>query len=211
MKYYIAGIALFAAFAALAFIVSSHNAQVTGWDRAAFLSVNSPQGGALDHAMVLLTEYGREAVWIGALVLVFVFGGRDGSRTAALLVIAFAILIPVGTALKDVIDRPRPVPASPDHLLAKHDSDPSFPSGHAVIVSAGAFVMLARFRRGRQAAFSVALLVEAFLVIYSRVYVGDHYPLDVVGGTLVGTGMASLVVGVSGRLEPVLARLDFRK
>lgn len=208
MKYYVAGAALLAIFAILAFMVTSNAFQIASWDHSAFLSANKPQGKILNQIMVDLTKYGREEVWIATTALLFIFGGMDGRRTSILLVIAFIILIPLGTVLKDQIDRPRPEPSSPGNLLVTEKDDPSFPSGHAVIVSAGAFVVLARFNKGRQIAVSIALLVEAFLVIYSRVYVGNHYPLDVVAGTLVGTGIASIVVGFSRHLTPVFNRFD---
>lgn len=208
MKYYIAGIALFAGFAALALLITSNNSQVAGWDHAEFTAINNPHGKIVNHIMTSLTKYGREYVWIATTLLLFVLGGKDGRRTAVLLVVAFIILIPLGTVLKDGIDRPRPTPATPDDMLVKADTDASFPSGHAVIVSAGAFIMLARFNRGKQIVPSLILAAEAVLVIYSRIYVGNHYPLDVVGGTLVGTGVGSIVVGFGRHLTPIFSRLD---
>lgn len=207
MKYYAIGIALLAAFGVLAYLVTSDSGLAKA-DYSLFTKINSPHGKTLDKIMVDATKYGREGVWIATMLALFVIGGRDGRRTAVLLVIAFIILVPLGTGLKDLIDRPRPVPASPEDLLAKADNDASFPSGHAVIVSAGAFIMLARFNRGRQVAASLVLAAEALIVIYSRIYVGNHYPLDVVGGALVGTGIGALVVGVSRHFSPIFTRLD---
>ena len=208
MKYYIAGAILFAGFAILASLIIHDSSQITKWDYSAFLMINSPHGKIINQIMISLTKYGREVVWVATTALLFVFGGKDGRRTSVLLFIAFIILIPVGTVLKDEINRPRPMPATYENSLVKEETDPSFPSGHAVIVSAGAFIMLARFNRGRQIIPSLILTVEAFLVIYSRVYVGNHYPLDVIGGTLVGTGVSSIVVGFSRYLNPIFSRLD---
>ena len=207
MMYYVTGISLFVAFAVLTILVL-HSDSLVAWDRTGFAAVNNPDGKLVNQMMISLTKYGREAVWIATTALLFVFGGRDGRRTSALLVVAFLILIPLGTVLKDEIGRQRPVPANPENLLVRADNDSSFPSGHAVIVSAGAFIMLARFNHGRQAIVSLALLVEAFLVIYSRIYVGNHYPLDVVAGTFVGTGTGAIVIGFSRYLNPIFVRLD---
>lgn len=208
MKYYIAGAILFAGFAILALLIIHDTSQITKWDYSAFLMINSPHGKIINQVMISLTKYGREAVWIATTALLFVFGGKDGRRTSVFLFIAFIILIPVGEVLKDEINRPRPMPSTYENLLVKEETDPSFPSGHAIIVSAGAFIMLARFNQRKQIIVSLILAVEALLVIYSRIYVGSHYPLDVIGGILVGAGVSSIVVGSSRYLNPIFSRLD---
>ena len=198
---------LFIGFAILAFLILSNNVQITKWDYYVFSIMNTPHNKLINKIMIDLTKYGREVVWISITALLFIFGKRDGKRTAVLLTIAFIILIPLGSILKDEINRPRPMPLAFENLLIK-ESDPSFPSGHAVIVSVGAFIMLSRFNQGKRWLISLALAVEAMLVIYSRIYVGDHYPLDVIGGILLGIGVSSFVVGSSKFFDPLLTRLD---
>ncbi len=208
MKYYIASWLLFLGFAILTSLIISNNMQITKWDYSAFGIINTPHDKVINKIMIDLTKYGREAVWIATTALLFIFGKKEGRRTAVLLTITFLILIPLGTFLKDEINRPRPMPLTYDNLLVKEETDPSFPSGHAVIVSAGAFIMLARFNQGKRVIFSLVLAVEALLVIYSRIYVGNHYPLDVIAGIFLGTGVSSVVVASSRYLTPIFTRLD---
>lgn len=208
MKYVLLAIILLACFTVLSFLVSSNSIDIIKWDTSSFQKINTPHGKILDTVMVELTKYGREAVWISVVMLLAVLGKRDGRKTAVLLTIAFLILIPLGITLKNEIDRTRP---SSDNLLVRADSDPSFPSGHATIVSAGAAILFLRFNKGKQIIFSIILGAEALLVSYSRIYVGDHYPLDVVGGILLGTGIACAVIASSRYFGPVFSYIDNMK
>ncbi|HXU95047.1 MAG TPA: phosphatase PAP2 family protein [Candidatus Nitrosotalea sp.] len=206
MKYVVLSAVLLAGFVVLSFLISSDNS-VTKWDTSAFQSINNPHGKILDKIMVDLTKYGREVVWISVILLLAILGKTDGRKTAVLLTIAFLVLIPLGTVLKSEIDRTRP---SSENLLLP-DTGFSFPSGHATIVSAGAAILFLRFNKGRQLIFSVILGIEAVLVSYSRIYVGNHYPLDVVGGILLGTGIACAVIASSKYLGPVFSYIDNMK
>lgn len=172
-----------------------------------FLQVNNSHVPALNEPMVLLTKYGREAVWTAAAALIFIFGGRVGRKTAVIIAIAMLVLIPTGSVVKEIVERPRPVIPSSDLLLAQ-DTDFSFPSGHAVIVSAGAAIALTSYIGTKmRMAVSLALTVEAALVCVSRVYVGGHYPLDVLGGILLGLGVAFIFIGFSERIDSLLQPL----
>ena len=157
--------------------------------------------------MVLLTNYGREVFWPVAIILLFVLGGWTGKKTAIVIAISMIVLIPIGAISKDLIARPRPTIPKSDYLIAA-DSEFTFPSGHALIVSAGATVALLLFNNTlRKLGISIALTVEAALVCISRVYVGGHYPLDVVGGILLGVGVALIFVGVDKSIEALITPL----
>lgn len=194
-------------FVVLAILVSplaNNNAGIVTKDTSAFLKVNNSHVHFLNKIMVWLTEYGREAFWIMTVVLLFVFGGISGKKTAIVLVLAFIVLIPIGFAAKDIVHRPHPTIPESDFLLAQDPNEYSYPSGHATIVSAGAAIALALFRDSkRKLAISLTLATEAALVCISRVYVGGHYPLDVVGGILLGVGISFLFVGATKQVEKI--------
>jgi undecaprenyl-diphosphatase len=185
-KYHAVSIALLISFTILSILVSSKlssdNSSLIALDESIFLQVNNAHNSALNQSMVLLTQYGREVVWTAAIALLFVFGGKTGRKTATVMAFAMLVLVPTGSLAKEIVARPRPI-IPPSAFLIAADTDFSFPSGHAVIVSAGAGAVLTLFRGSRRrTAVSLSLAAESALVCVSRVYVGGHYPLDVVGG-----------------------------
>ena len=113
----------------------------------------------------------------------------------ALTVIAVALADWSATGLKAIIDRPRPPLryAEPKTLVpVPHDA--SFPSGHAATSFAAATMLSLAFPR-----FAPFLYVLAAAVAFSRVYVGVHYPLDVIGGALLGALVAVVLRFLVGR------------
>lgn len=204
-RYLAAAIIILAMFVLLAVLVSpktSHrNDSVESADTLLFIKVNDSHFPPLNSLMILLTEYGREVVWALVMILFFIFGGRTGRKTASIMLLAMIILIPATIGAKETVGRPRPEIPNVDFLLAA-DTEYSFPSGHAVLVSAGAALSLTLFRgSGKMYVISILLAIEAALVCISRVYVGGHYPLDVVGGILFGTGIAFVLVSTANSLE----------
>jgi len=195
---------LFVVLAILVSPLANSNPDMVSKDMSAFLKVNDSHVNFLNKMMVWLTEYGREAFWIMTVILLFIFGGILGKKTAIVLVLAFIVLIPIGFAAKEIVQRPHPTIPESDFLLAQDPNEYSYPSGHATIVSAGAAIALSLFRDSkRKLAISLALAIEAALVCISRVYVGGHYPLDVIGGILLGVGISFLFVGATKQVEKI--------
>lgn len=104
-------------------------------------------------------------------------------------VLAVAVADWSATGLKALIDRPRPPLRYPEpKTLVPLPHDGSFPSGHAATSFAAATML--SFAAPKLAPF---LFVLAAAIAYSRVYVGVHYPLDVIGGAVLGTLVALAV------------------
>jgi undecaprenyl-diphosphatase len=104
-----------------------------------------------------------------------------------LTVIAVAVADWTSIALKALFDRPRPPLRYPEpKTLVPLPHDASFPSGHAATSFAAATILSFAFPR-----WAPAFLVLAAAVAFSRVYVGVHYPLDVIGGAVLGVLVAT--------------------
>jgi membrane-associated phospholipid phosphatase len=171
-------------------------------DYSLFLTVNNLHYGlVLNELMIWMTLYGREIVWIVVIIIFFVFGGWLGKKisvTIGLSILVLTFLVPV---IKNLVERPRPLVPQADFLLAA-DKEYAFPSGHATIVAAGVAVVLALYRGSARRTFiSIILSFEVVLVCVSRVYVGAHYPLDVLGGILLGIGVSFIFVGSIKSIE----------
>jgi len=139
----------------------------------------------LDKVMPFVTDFDH---WRLPLVLVLLFALARG-KAEARVGILFAILAVVAadqissSGIKPLFERIRPfhVVEGTRKLIGAHGS--SFPSSHAANTFAAGVFLALRFVRFRW------ILVIPFVVAYSRVYVGVHYPLDVLAGAVIGTGV----------------------
>ena len=202
-KYFGASIVILALFVLVAALVST-TLLITKADSNAFLYINNSHSHLFNEWMIWSTKYGRDVFWPIVIILLFVLGGWTGKKTATVIAISMLVLIPLGIMAKELVSRPRPEIPKADFLIAA-DKDYGFPSGEALIVSAGAAVVLALYRNTpRKFAISILLAMEAALVCISRVYVGGHYPLDVVGGILLGVGVSFIFVSIEKRIESLI-------
>ena len=118
----------------------------------------------------------------------------------AFVVVAIAVLAADGIAglVKVAVGENRP--SEPDPLVTIPHSQ-SFPSGHAATSFAGATALSLLYPRG-----TPLFVLLAAAIAYSRLYVGVHFPLDVVGGAVIGVVTALLLLAAarrrSGRLPP---------
>ena len=104
---------------------------------------------------------------------------------AALIALAVGALI-TDAALKNIVERTRPCEAIPGLVrLIEAQSDFSFPSGHTCASFAAAFALY-KTLPGKRKIWKVLCIVLAVLISFSRLYVGVHYPTDVLAGALIG-------------------------
>ena len=192
---------LLLAFAAWAFLVVAAEVgegETAALDRAVLMSLRSGDGNEpvgpwwLQIAAADLTALGSAAVLTLLVITVSgLFAALRRRREAVVLLLASGGGLILSQALKQLFGRERPEVA----LRAVEAMNPSFPSGHAML-SAAVFLTLgvlsARYvRRRRVKAYVVGAAVTATLLVgCTRVYLGVHWPSDVLAGWSLGAAWA---------------------
>lgn len=201
-KIFFLTIACFTSFILLSFIVinKSNNIyfdNIINVDISLFIAINEFQvklPTELDQFMIVITLYGREIFLPFVLILIFIFGGKNGRKTVIITGISILMLIPIVSITKDYIDRPRPFVPDLDPLMSA-DTNYSFPSGHSTLIVAGSITTLILFKGNKYTKIlPIVLVIDAGLVCFSRIYVGVHYPFDVLGGFFLGSGISLLII-----------------
>lgn len=192
--------AALAAFVALG--LAAHACRYFAWDLSVASSLQKAPGLWLAMRAVSAPGYGRRAVALVLLTVLALRWAGDG-RAALLLPLSAGIGELVDQLAKRLVARPRP--GASLITVTRHLGDPSFPSGHVVFYCSYfgflfALAYLHRTRAPRLAALAMlATAIPVVLVGVSRVYLGAHWPSDVLGGYLLGAANLSLTVLVYRR------------
>jgi membrane-associated phospholipid phosphatase len=159
-----------------------------------------------DWFMLRISDPGepRGAVLSGVIVAVVLIA-LHLRLEAAIAFVATLLAMGAGDLLKLLVNRPRPTPGLV--RVAQHINERSFPSGHAIqyTVLCGFLCYVVLVRWPNSALRNVGLVLLALpvpLVGLSRVYLGEHWATDVLGGYLVGAIVLALAIQVYGRLRP---------
>jgi undecaprenyl-diphosphatase len=150
------------------------------------------RAGWLDPIFVALSVVGYFGlVWIALAALLAYVGGRSLLFPVVLTAASVWSTDLISLGLKAAAHRPRPfetIPAA-DPLLGGATIGQSMPSGHAATSFAGAVALTYLFPRSAPYVFVLALAIA-----FSRVYVGVHYPSDVLAGAALGVVVGLAVV-----------------
>ncbi|KAF5079756.1 putative undecaprenyl-diphosphatase YbjG [anaerobic digester metagenome] len=166
------------------FIVSINHVDV-----ALFYMINHGlQNAVFNVTMPILTNAGTDAFWLLVCVGIFIFGGEKGRDVAILGIIALLFGYVLTEFIKYEVARPRPFTALNNVHLLTTMTDHSFPSGHSVAAFTGCTLL------GVKYGHLYIFLILAGVIAFSRVYIGVHYPLDVIFGSLVGVLCALIVL-----------------
>ena len=170
-----------------------------------FLALNQFAGRSpiLDAAAILFAEYAIVLFPVLLVALWFLPAPADVRRAREQRVVNAAIALVGALAAAHIIGllfyRARPFVAHAVTQLIAHAPDSSFPSDHTTL--AFTLIVALWFVLGRTRWLWAALGV---LIAFARVFVGVHYPTDVLGGAMLGTTWGALALVVA----PMLARIE---
>ncbi|NPV52390.1 MAG: phosphatase PAP2 family protein [Firmicutes bacterium] len=133
----------------------------------------------LDLTMPWVTYLGDGLVLFILCLATYLLGDKHGKSAAVRAIKALVLSGVAVQVVKHIVERPRPFGGSLD----------SFPSGHATVIFALAQVYGLEYRRLR-----LLFLALAALVGFSRLYVGMHYPIDVLAGGAMGLIVATVLL-----------------
>jgi len=164
--------------------------ELAGFDTAVQTFIRSHSSQAMDKFMLFITySSGPVPVTVLFLILIWIFFKKHMTERLIFVLLTMPGTVILNNILKLIFRRDRP-----DLLnLLITEKSFSFPSGHAMISSAIIMTILVlsnNLRRYRW--ILISGLFYIFLVGYSRVYLGVHYPSDIIGGWIISTAWVIL-------------------
>ena len=178
-----------------------------GWEFTFLYFLQELHNPVLDKIMVLITSLGNDGVlWIGLAIGMLFF--KKYRKCAISIGIALVLKELLGNMiLKELIMRDRPCWIDPTvELLVKSPSSYSFPSGHTFDAFAASFTLFLNHKKE-----GIIAMVVAILIAFSRMYVFVHFPTDILGGMILGIGVAVLTYFIVHRWWPMFVKKRIKK
>jgi len=170
---------------------------LTALDHRVFLLINSGFGRVeLDSVFEGLSSLGGWTLWLVVIALLAGVGRRKFFQHVAALAVVLGIVAGINNTVKREVRRHRPLNYFAEEIrtgtvevrvIGERLHEKSFPSGHSML----AFFLMTYVAFYKRAYRYWALLL-AFLIAFSRIYVGAHFPSDVIVGSLLGAAGGAL-------------------
>lgn len=177
------------------------------WDTNLFLFLNSLHAPFLNGFMSAISE---KLTWIPLYISVVYIVVLHWKRQAVWVVLALILCIVIADQvssnfIKDFVQRPRPSREENlkeyIHLVHNYTGGRyGFVSSHAA--NAVGFALLSSLLFKRKS-YTIPIFIWAALTAYSRIYLGVHYPMDILGGAVVGVLSAMLCFYVLKKYSPI--------
>lgn len=160
----------------------------------------------LDSMMSFFAQYALELYAILFILAWFVLPKSDTKSRHMLVISGFAgiLALLINLVISHIWFRPRPFVALPHgsfNQIIPHSNDASFPSDH----TSGSFGFASATWGKNTKWISCSFTILAVMVMVSRVYVGVHYPTDVLAGLVVGSISGRIMWKFSRQLHPLTA------
>ena len=179
-------------------------------DETIFFLINSLPHPTLVDLFFLFFSFYPLIIWLLIGVIAVVVEERKDKLFIIRLILALCVAGAMASGfIKPIIRRPRPDMTHGDRVVIVEEkpailpwnNDFAFPSGHAAVAFAGAYVVTReetsgthskRHSRKQKKLMRWLFMAVAYLTAISRIYLGKHYPLDIFAGGLLGWGVGWL-------------------
>lgn len=162
-----------------------------------YLINNNLNNYFLNLILPYLTNLGSIAVLLLICVVLYVTGGKKEKKVALIAILGLAIASLIVSLIKPIVGELRPFLVLQNvNLLVQEKGIYSFPSGHTSLAFTVATILGLSYKFKNISLIYITLAIAA-VVGFSRIYLGVHYPIDVLGGSGVGvlSGLAALKLG----------------
>ena len=177
------------------------------WDRTLFLKINA--GAAAPEALLNTAIFiATDAIYVIPLMLVAMWVWGDVKKRGVALSACVVSFVSLG--LNQVIglawQHPRPFAVGLSRPWLAHVADSSFPSDHMTVFAGVGITLLL----GGETTLGILTLVLGFVVAWSRIYLGLHFPLDMLGAVVVACLACVAVSPFWRRMGPATMRIAGR-
>lgn len=190
-KKYIASSIFFLLFIIMTILMLTNNTKV--FDDTIYNYIFSFRNDLIDFIFKTITKFGNTITVIGIVLLLIILIKKENIYK---LLFTVGITVSVNQLLKHLIRRIRP-----DHLRLVQENSFSYPSGHAMIsIALYGFIIYLVYKNIKNRFIKIILIVLSSILILgigiSRIYLGVHYPSDVLAGYFISTTIVLLTISI---------------